>query len=96
MAFFRSQIAPMGAGGQIGIPRPAPRPISGGGMARPVGGPARSPQATETLNQGGMQPARNLIGSFKKGGRVKKTGAYKLHKGEQVITAPVARMLRAK
>jgi hypothetical protein len=26
-----------------------------------------------------------IIGSFKKGGRVKKTGAYILHKGERVI-----------
>jgi hypothetical protein len=28
-----------------------------------------------------------LIGSFKKGGRVKKTGIYKLHKGEHVLNA---------
>jgi hypothetical protein len=26
-----------------------------------------------------------LLGSFKKGGRVKKTGKYKLHKGERVV-----------
>jgi hypothetical protein len=30
---------------------------------------------------------RELLGSFKKGGIVKKTGAYKLHKGEEVIPA---------
>lgn len=30
-----------------------------------------------------------IIGSFKKGGKVKKTGAYILHKGERVI--PVRR-----
>lgn len=30
---------------------------------------------------------RELLGSFKKGGTVKKTGAYKLHKGEEVIPA---------
>lgn len=28
---------------------------------------------------------RELLGSFKKGGKVKKTGAYKLHKGEEVL-----------
>lgn len=28
---------------------------------------------------------RKLRGSFKKGGKVKKTGAYKLHKGERVL-----------
>jgi hypothetical protein len=29
----------------------------------------------------------NRMGSFKKGGTVKKTGDYKLHKGEKVLTA---------
>jgi len=29
----------------------------------------------------------SLMGSFKKGGRVKKTGPYKLHEGETVIPA---------
>lgn len=27
------------------------------------------------------------LGSFKKGGKVKKTGVYKLHKGEEVLNA---------
>lgn len=26
-----------------------------------------------------------VLGSFKKGGKVKKTGLYKLHKGEKVV-----------
>ena len=30
---------------------------------------------------------RELLGSFKKGGTVKKTGIYKLHKGEEVVPA---------
>jgi hypothetical protein len=38
---------------------------------------------------GSMLP---IIGSFKKGGRVKKTGAYILHKGEHVV--PVRRRKR--
>lgn len=29
----------------------------------------------------------NVIGSFKKGGKVKRTGNYKLHKGEVVVPA---------
>ena len=29
--------------------------------------------------------------SFKKGGKVKKTGIYKLHKGEKVVTAKQAK-----
>lgn len=28
-----------------------------------------------------------ILGSFKKGGKVKKTGIYKLHKGEKVVKA---------
>ena len=31
-------------------------------------------------------PEKNLIKGFKKGGKVKKTGMYKLHKGEHVMT----------
>lgn len=34
--------------------------------------------------------------SFRRGGRVKRTGVYKLHKGEQVISAKRARRLRRK
>lgn len=29
--------------------------------------------------------ANKTIGSFKKGGKVNKTGLYKLHKGEEVL-----------
>lgn len=28
-----------------------------------------------------------VLGSYKKGGKVKKTGLYKLHKGEKVVSA---------
>ncbi len=31
------------------------------------------------------RPGMPLLGSMKKGGKVKKTGAYKLHKGEKVV-----------
>lgn len=34
----------------------------------------------------------SLRGSFKRGGRVKRTGVYKLHKGEKVLTAKKARL----
>jgi hypothetical protein len=33
----------------------------------------------------GAVGAGDVIGSFKKGGRVKKTGKYMLHKGEKVV-----------
>lgn len=32
----------------------------------------------------GPMPMMRPLGSFKKGGKVKKTGLYKLHKGERV------------
>jgi hypothetical protein len=38
---------------------------------------------SENIRKG--TPEKNL-GSFKKGGKVKKTGSYKLHKGEHVMT----------
>lgn len=38
---------------------------------------------SENIRKG--TPQKNL-GSFKKGGKVKKTGMYKLHKGEHVMT----------
>jgi hypothetical protein len=37
-----------------------------------------------------IDPSRPL-GSFKKGGKVKKTGKYKLHKGERVLTKKQAK-----
>lgn len=38
----------------------------------------------------------NLAGSFKKGGRVKKTGVYRLHKGEKVIPANKVKRSRSR
>jgi hypothetical protein len=35
---------------------------------------------------------QTLIGSFKKGGKVKKTGIYKLHKGERVLNKEQVQM----
>lgn len=37
-----------------------------------------------------------LLGSLKKGGRVKKTGKYKLHKGEHVFTRSQVRKMASK
>ncbi len=34
---------------------------------------------------GGRGLANKTLGSFKKGGKVKKTGIYKLHQGEMVV-----------
>jgi hypothetical protein len=41
--------------------------------------------AEETAGVAKKQQTQEILGSFKKGGKVMKTGAYKLHKGETVI-----------
>ena len=55
--------------------------LFGNGMRKPVlrGGPVLS-GGTTRLNP------RPILGSYKKGGKVKKTGLYMLHKGEKVQT----------
>lgn len=40
-------------------------------------------------------PLNRLIGGFKKGGKVKKTGAYKLHKGERVLNKKQSKKFNA-
>ncbi len=37
------------------------------------------------VKQKPLQQIRRPVGSFKKGGTVKKTGLYKLHKGEKIL-----------
>jgi hypothetical protein len=54
-----------------------PLPLQRGPM-QPMGGP----------RFGSLQP----LGSFKKGGKVKKTGLYKLHKGERVMRAGMGKL----
>jgi hypothetical protein len=41
--------------------------------------------AEETAGASKRQQTQEILGSLKRGGMVKKTGAYKLHKGEKVI-----------
>lgn len=38
-----------------------------------------------TKSIGGKVAGKKVLGSYKKGGKVKKTGTYKLHKGEIVM-----------
>lgn len=45
-----------------------------------------APQSTGNSNiDANMKMKRELLGSFKKGGKVKKTGPYQLHEGEFVL-----------
>jgi hypothetical protein len=61
---------------------------------RPVGpAPVRPGIPPIGIQPIGPEPIR---GSFKKGGKVKKTGNYKLHKGERVLTEKQAKSIRSK
>ncbi len=42
----------------------------------------------------GKNQAKRPLGSFKKGGMVKKTGLYKLHKGEKVMSVKAMKARR--
>jgi hypothetical protein len=53
--------------------------------------PAKSAQQAFMESQGVPADTAGAIGSFKKGGRVPKTGTYKLHKGEKVVPAKKGR-----
>ncbi len=91
-------------GGRPAMPTRFQGPAGGQPPVAPVGRPAMPvPRATpQGPMQAGPTPNGPLMGSFKKGGKVKKTGNYKLHAGERVLTkkqaklAPVALLLRAK
>jgi len=41
--------------------------------------------AEETAGVSKMQQTQDVLGSMKKGGKIKKTGLYRLHKGERVV-----------
>ena len=68
---------------------PARRAFDGGGYAA---GPAMRQMPT-MVPLSGMGRSR-FMQSYKKGGQVKKTGIYKLHKGERVIS--LAQIMRGK
>ena len=64
------------------------------GPTAPMRGPSRVP------TPGQMSPMLNprfggrVMGSFKKGGTVKRTGNYRLHRGEKVV--PLSRLRHAR
>ena len=64
------------------------RKRSGGGTKKPKGKPV-----SDVITSDGQKltPTAPLVGSFKKGGKVKKTGIAKVHKGELVLTAKEAK-----
>src|ERR1700733_507664 len=63
------------------LPMGTEMPKQGGFGKQALGGmPERSPVASPV-----RAPMAKPLGSFKKGGKVPKTGVYKLHEGEQVV-----------
>jgi hypothetical protein len=56
----------------------------------------KAPDDSSKAGQGISSGIGKIIGSFKKGGRVKRTGNYRLHAGEKVVTAKRARGRRSK
>lgn len=54
----------------------------------------RAGRALNRKYSGPMSDREKTLGSFKKGGKVKKTGKYKLHKGELVV--PVKKLKKMK
>jgi hypothetical protein len=63
---------------------PLPGPI-------PVRRPISVPMQQNPIGMRGPMPGPRLaLGSFKKGGKVKKTGIYKLHKGERILRAKMS------
>jgi hypothetical protein len=84
---------PAGTFGPVGRPGPADK-IGDIGMLR--GSPA-APDRMEYRQvpptSGVPVPDRMLPGSYKRGGKVKRTGLAKLHKGEQVVKASTPKKL---
>lgn len=58
------------------------RSVIGNPIGPISGGPRQNAGA---LPMPGPMPMGRILGGFKKGGKVKKTGNYKLHKGERVV-----------
>jgi hypothetical protein len=54
------------------------------GFGKTMGAPTTGPKLGPAFGSG----KRRVIGIMKKGGKVKKTGLYKLHSGETVKPAP--------
>ncbi len=62
-----------------------PRPQMGGMVPNRFGSPMAPRPISRPMPQYPMS-ARPILGSFKHGGKVKKTGIYKLHAGEKVMS----------
>ena len=69
----------------LGAPAFDPGTLSGlgRGVSKPILSPRPQIGGSVPMNYPTLK-GRPILGSFKKGGKVKKTGLYQLHKGEKV------------
>ena len=73
-------------------PRTSPIPVGPTGVGTFGAGP-RGPRYPVGPSRGPMFGGR-VLATMKKGGKVKKTGLYKLHRGEKVV--PLSSLRRAR
>jgi hypothetical protein len=66
-----------------------PTPPLPGGMPIRRPGPIATPMQQGPMGMRGPMQGR-VLGTFKKGGKVKKTGKYLLHKGERVLRSKLS------
>lgn len=66
-------------------------------IRRPIGqpGPVGTPMQQGPMPVGRSMMTRPILGSYKKGGKVKKTGIYKLHRGERVMPTKLSSLVKA-
>ena len=72
---------PFVPGARMGFGAMRPMPVRTASETTPAANIIKMPQRSPAMGRQASMP------SFKKGGKVKKTGVYKLHKGERVISA---------
>jgi hypothetical protein len=83
---------PPGTFGPVSRPGPADKIGDVGMVRRPPSGAAPG-EIPEPWWLGAQPGVAGAVGSFKRGGKVKRTGLAKLHKGERVVKASTAKKL---
>ena len=74
-------------------PAPTPQPS---GTPAPKRNPANQYGTRPGEKRYKLGPDGEILGQYKKGGKVKKTGVYKLHKAERVLNAKQTKKFDAK
>lgn len=83
-AFFGAPRRPMPGPGPVGVSAPF-SPVAPTQPVRPIGGPQRF-GGFGGYQQPAPPVANPILGTFHDGGKVKKSGVYRLLKGEKVLS----------